>query len=102
LFRIFTGDWIRKTIDENIGNKPEDMAIREEARTTQPDFNFKFSQKTKLRLENDISTEPVDSVTSLPSSDSATPSVDKRFFEISLERPTGIEFATDLSLRCFL
>ncbi len=102
MIRIFAGDWIRKTIDENIGNKPEDMAIREEARTTQPDFNFKFSQKTKLRLENDISTDPVDLVSdAATSSDFVDPTtgVDKRFFEISLERPTGIEFATDLSLK---
>jgi hypothetical protein len=82
------------------------MAAREEARTTQPDFNFKFSQKTKLRLENDISTDPMDAVSSSSSSSdgSVDPAsgVDKRFFEISLERPTGIEFATDLSLRCLL
>ncbi len=75
------------------------MAKREEARTTQPDFNFKFSQKTKLRLENDISTDPVDDSSQSSDSVDSTTGVDKRFFEISLERPTGIEFATDLSLK---
>ena len=98
------GDWVRKAVEENMGSKPEDRFIREEPPKILPDFNFKFSEKTKLRLESDTipdtSNLGLEADTS-PQSD-GTPSVDKRFFEISLDRPTGIEFATDLSLRSLL
>lgn len=83
-----------------MGNKPEDLRITEEAPKVQPDFNFKFSEKTKLRLESDISSDSsVFAENAVASEDSIDGAVDKRFFEISIDRPTGIEFATDLSLR---
>ena len=77
----------------NDGSEIQRPVSSSELAGPKPDFNFKFSEKTKLRLENPAEGVEVEEDTQPDSG------IDTRFFEISLQRPTGIEFATDLSLR---
>lgn len=104
------GGWIARQVKENMGQTDTLENIRkavqqEEANTVKPDYDFKFANK----FEQKLSEADVDAAKAAAgrkkkklvkqTQDGQTVEVDTRFFEVSLDRPTGIEFATDLSLK---
>lgn len=114
--------WIQKALRENMGNAPppepkkpgprakidlRPLEPQQEDEAVKPDYNFKFSSKAKELLEVDTSsvTDKAVKAKKKLASPSASPEedidagIDRRFYEVSIDRPTGIEFATDLSLK---
>mmetsp|Transcript_6009 Transcript_6009/g.15299 ORF Transcript_6009/g.15299 Transcript_6009/m.15299 type:complete len:389 (-) Transcript_6009:2101-3267(-) len=120
------GGWIQKALRENMGNAPEEPTKKpaprakqdlrpvkteeEDDGTVKPDFNFKFSSKAQSLLDLDTSSvgekskkapkaKKTKSTADSEAASEEEDGVDRRFYEVALDRPTGIEFATDLSLK---
>lgn len=101
------GGWLSRTIKENMGQAEQvRKAVQmDEESAFKPDYNFKFANK----FEDKLSQADLDSAVAAAGKkkakkvvqvqDGTSVEVDTRFFEVSLDRPTGIEFATDLSLK---
>jgi len=104
------GGWLSKQMKENMGQSDPLENIRkavqaEEESPYKPDYNFKFANK----FEDKLAQTDIDAAVAVAgkkkkkivkqSVDGKVVEVDTRFFEVSLDRPTGIEFATDLSLK---
>jgi len=90
-----------KTESQREVEKKQDHASK-----VKPDFNFKFAKKIEERFSgtdvNKIMANAVESrfqPRGIEENQDGTDEIDLRFYEVSLDRPTGIEFATDLSLK---
>lgn len=101
------GDWVSKKVKENMG-QADDMRkavqVNEEPKV-KPDYNFQFASKFQDKLAQtdlDAAREAAGKKKKKlvrQTEDGKVVEVDTRFYEVSLDRPTGIEFATDLSLK---
>jgi len=107
------GKWISNAVAENMGNQPEKERPKPKARLnieaedseggSTPSYDFKFNDKAAKLLALD--TEAIVAEATAPAPEAAPSAaapddgVDRRFYEVTLDRPTGIEFASDLSLK---
>ena len=104
------GGWIARQVKENMGQTDPLESMRkavqqEDPNAVKPAYDFKFANK----FEEKLSQADVDAAKAVAgkkkkllvkqTQDGKTVEVDTRFFEVSLDRPTGVEFATDLSLK---
>mmetsp|Transcript_43075 Transcript_43075/g.86636 ORF Transcript_43075/g.86636 Transcript_43075/m.86636 type:complete len:363 (+) Transcript_43075:21-1109(+) len=105
--------WLKKTLRENAGldstgkSVPEEPASEASVSSGNADYSFKFSSKfaDKIKdvdlegaLNSAVKASPVVPVQKQAKADTGM-DMEQRFYEVSLDRPTGIEFATDLSLK---
>lgn len=105
------GKWVSDKVADNMGKlEAEQEKVRaalqvEDPDAPQPSYDFKFASSIEDKLSAADTAaagaaagkKKVKKV--VQSEGGKQVEVDTRFFEVSLDRPTGVEFATDLSLK---
>eukprot|EP00288_Rhodomonas_lens_P009326 CAMPEP_0177731016 /NCGR_PEP_ID=MMETSP0484_2-20121128/22318_1 /TAXON_ID=354590 /ORGANISM="Rhodomonas lens, Strain RHODO" /LENGTH=305 /DNA_ID=CAMNT_0019244085 /DNA_START=209 /DNA_END=1126 /DNA_ORIENTATION=- len=107
-------NWLKKTLRENAGQNSDEAAPVQpkeddaSVASGSADYSFKFSSKfqdkfqdmdVEAALSSAVDAAPRPMKTDEPAATPNIPGLDQRFYELTLDRPTGIEFATDLSLK---